>query len=34
MYQIANESTKRKRELFGNTALKMGVGETIVEKDF
>ncbi|MGB9578079.1 MAG: nucleotidyl transferase AbiEii/AbiGii toxin family protein [Halothiobacillaceae bacterium] len=34
MYQIANESSTRKRELFGNTALKMGVSETIVEKDF
>jgi hypothetical protein len=34
MYQIANESTGRKRGLFSNTALKMGVRETIVEKDF
>lgn len=34
MYQIVNESAKNRRELFGNTALKMGVSETIVEKDF
>jgi hypothetical protein len=34
MYQIVNKSAKNRRELFGNTAHKMGISEAIVEKDF
>ena len=34
MYQIANEGANNRRELFKRTARKMGVSETIVEKDF
>jgi hypothetical protein len=34
MYQIANEDANNRRELFNRTARRMGVSETIVEKDF
>lgn len=34
MYQIANEGANNRRELFNRTARRMGVSETIVEKDF
>jgi len=34
MCQIANETANNRRELFNRTARKMGVSETIVEKDF
>lgn len=34
MYQIANESIENRQALFRNSAVKMGVREAIVEKDF
>src|SRR5664280_2065806 len=34
MYQIANESIENRQALFRNTAVKMGIREAIIEKDF